>query len=101
MFADAESLSLPPVYHLATIVLQDAACTIVDLPEPRERAREGRGRGYWEICRHSNRRRTTSDVKARAGREKDHMEALCLDGREASGCISILHRPASVMTGLV
>lgn len=37
MFADAESLSLPPAQHLATIVLQDAACTIVVLPEERER----------------------------------------------------------------
>lgn len=52
MFADAESLSLPPAQHLATIVLQDAACTIVVLPEERERdrarSREGGGREVRE-----------------------------------------------------
>ena len=37
--------SPPAHHHLATIVLQDAGCTIVDLPEPssRERGREEEG----------------------------------------------------------
>lgn len=43
----------PTAHHLATIVLQDAGCTIVDLPEQRER--EGRVRGYREICCRGNR----------------------------------------------
>lgn len=54
--SDAESLLL---YRLATIVLQDAGCTIVDLPEEREK----RGRGLGKTVAIAT-KRSTCDVKA-------------------------------------
>lgn len=56
----------------ATIVLQDAGCTIVELQEQRQR--KGKGRGYREICCHSNRagaRLTSKPSEGERERERE------------------------------
>lgn len=55
----------PPAHHLATIVLQDAGCTIVDLPA-REGSRRRRRRGVGK-CVAIATARALSDVKSPAG----------------------------------
>lgn len=75
--------SPPPAHHLATIVLQDAGCTIVDLPEQRERRggkrrreEEERRRGDRETCYHGNRAGAHLTSKRREGGREEIGENL-------------------------
>lgn len=95
----------PSAHHLATIVLQDAGCTIVDLTRAeRERGEGGKRRGDGGRCCHGNRTgaRLTSKPGQRGERERSH--GSCppgWEGRVRASCHPILYRPAGAVTQIV